>query len=259
MSDIEDVAKVVLLTLGAEKVLAAPATAVGEHIRDRIKRRLDATLTKARDKGMGEPMSDRVAFKVLNEAAFTDDELTLEYLAGVIAATGPTDDTGAAVVAQIGRLSAAQLRLHYILYREIRRLWPTYAPMNLYEEDEAAKAGVRIPRDDLMSALGSAQVGNILAALLREGLVHGEYRFGPTPDGNWSIEVRPSASGAELFLWGQGSKVWNARALLLPTTDLTPLAEVPDTPNATLIDPPAPPDAEGQDARTAAEPSDSPP
>lgn len=115
MSELDVIAGVVLGTLGAggSKVALAPFNAVADHIHDRMKARLDRTLIKTRDKSDGKDpnVSDRVAGKVLLEAAFTDDELTLEYLAGVMAGSGPGDDTGAAVVAQIGRLSAMQLRV----------------------------------------------------------------------------------------------------------------------------------------------------
>jgi hypothetical protein len=259
MSDVEEIAKVVLVTMGAQQVLAAPAKAVGEVLADRIKGRLEHVLGRARDKGMdaGEPMSDRMAYKVLTEAAFTDDKLTLEYLAGVMAASGE-DDAGAAVVAQIGRLSAFQLRLHYVVYRELRRLWPATAQMNLGQETEAQKAALRVPIEDFVSAFGTppvAQTGSAVTALIREGLLHREWQFGPD-DGTWTLRVRPSAVGAELFLWGHGEENWSAGRFFEPNLELQPL-DVPRTPGVTLLNPPAipetVPDAEASGAEAPSE------
>jgi hypothetical protein len=67
-------------------------------------------------------VNERIAFRVLTEAAFTDDDVVSEYMAGVIAGTDTAEDDGAPVLAQIGRLSALSLRLHYITYREVWRM-----------------------------------------------------------------------------------------------------------------------------------------
>lgn len=111
----------VLAYLGAAgyKLAMAPVEAVSEHVKERVGERLARTRQAADAKAGGRPLQvpDRVAFKALTEAAFTDDELISEYLGGVLAASGPDDDGGAAVVAQIGRLSARQLQMHYIVYR----------------------------------------------------------------------------------------------------------------------------------------------
>ncbi len=61
------------------------------------------------------------------EAAFTDDELSADYLGGVLAASGPDDDSGVPIIAQIGRLSSLQLRMHYVMYRELHLTWPADA------------------------------------------------------------------------------------------------------------------------------------
>ncbi len=243
MSEAEEVAKIVHVTLGAQKVLAAPAEAVAEHLKARMKARLDRTLTKSRAKKKGKDpaVSDRVAAKVLNEAAFTDDDLTLEYLAGVMAASGPDDDTGAAVVAQIARLSAMQLRFHYIVYRELRRLWPTDTPLNLYMDNEAATAGIRFTIDDLLAAIGEGGIGHIgstIPVLHREGLIAGRYDFSGEVDNPTmiTVRVRPSALGAELFLWGHGMQL-GAHALFDPSVELSDPG-IPSTPGASLLQPP---------------------
>jgi hypothetical protein len=239
------------LTSGATKVVQAPLEAVGEHLKERVKRRLERTLDRANAKNEGRPLeaADRITAKVLNEAAWTDDELTSDYLGGVLAASGPDDDSGAPVVAQIGRLSADQLRFHYVVYRELRRLWPASASMNLYRDSEASSAGVRLPLLDLVAALGDgvAKVSSTIGVLVTEGLLGDRWDY--TAEGaadeaaNWSARVRPTARGAELFLWGHGAAA-HASALFQRDAALTMLTQIPDTPNASLLNPPATPSPE---------------
>lgn len=158
---------VAALSGGAGKVVAAPLEGVAEHVKTRIRTRLDKTLDKALAKSRGEPLNanDRIAAKVLNEAAWVDDEITADYLGGVLAASGPDDDAGAAIVAQISRLSAQHLRFHYVVYRELRRLWPD-RPLNLYQSTEADGAGVRLPLADLVAAFGAENIPKLRAPSL---------------------------------------------------------------------------------------------
>lgn len=154
--DVVTTAIVAAVAGSAGRVAAAPLDALSEDLRRRIKDRLGRTREAADAKAGKEPLhvGDRIAFKALGEAALTDDPLIADYLGGVLAASGPNDDSGAAIVALIGRLSSLQLRLHYVIYREIRRLWPDPS-LNLYESDKAHQAGVRIPTREIALALGN--------------------------------------------------------------------------------------------------------
>lgn len=196
-------------------------------------------------------MADRVAHKAFTEAAFNDDGLIADYLGGVLAAsTDADDDTGAAIVGLIGRLSADQLRLHYLVYRELRRLWPPHAKVNLGQQSEARSAGVRFPVGDVIAALGSraaAQGNSLIPPLVHEGLLNDRWSFGPEKvDGVDAFvpKVEPSGYGAALFLWGHGVEPSNPNRIFDPDLDLRMLTEVPATPGATLQRPPAPPGAE---------------
>lgn len=220
-------------------ITAAPAQAVAEVWKERIKDRINGTRRKAEQKAGGRPLdvTDRVAFKVLNEAAFNDDELVADYLGGVLAASTASDDRGASVVGMIGRLSASELRLHYVIYRALAQLIP--AGINLHSSDDARQATVRIPQADLVAAIGQqgmAVLGSSMYSLMREGLIDDVWEFGPTgKEGtNWRLQVTPSGVGAELFLWGHGVPNPNASALSRRAR-LVFATEVPPTPNASLL------------------------
>jgi hypothetical protein len=235
---LDPVALVVLGWAGANVSAGA-----GKYLQDRVYQRLSATLGKASGKSDAPiEASDRVKAKVFGEAAFTDDDITLEYLAGVLAASGPSDDAGSSVVAQIARLSADQLLFHYIVYRELRRLWPT-TTLNLYQEREAKAAGIRLQLHELVGPIAPPRLGNVIGTLIRERLLDDHHQTAKeTIDGAelWTVQVRPTGLGAELFLWGHGAKDTSANRLF-DGTALPALSDVPETPSTTLLSPPAVP------------------
>ena len=199
-------------------------------------RRFGAAVTR---KLRGRPLRapDRVVVKVLEEVSLTDDPIVADYLAGVLAATGPDDDAGAAVAAQIGRLSAFQLRLHYVAYREVwrhERERPG-STVDLRDVDDLAhNLETFVPAGEAYAALGLAagepesavRVLSALPVLAREGLVAGlglsGRTYGPSPAGfafagpdrlgslhkrvfpGPGLSFRPTPSGIELFSWGCG-------------------------------------------------------
>ncbi len=83
----------------------------------------------------------RVLKAVLDEAQFADDELTAEYLGGVLASSRTEigrDDRAATYSALISRLSTYQLRLHYALYESARQAL-TGRNISLAISDERAR------------------------------------------------------------------------------------------------------------------------
>ena len=246
MSDPNIITTIVVaaMTSGATRIVGAPLEGIAEHWKERVKARLDNTLDKAQMKAGDRDLeySDRIAAKALNEAAWNDDELVADYLGGVLAASTRDDDAGAAIIAQIERLSAYQLRLHYVIYRELRRLRPSPVP-NLYQSDEASRAGIRIPLVDLGPALAPVNLSSLpgaIAVLHREGLIADSWATGaeteepPDSTMRFTMRVRPSGLGAELFLWGHGERPPMANRLFDPELAMTMLSDVPETPCATL-------------------------
>jgi hypothetical protein len=223
---------------GALKVGMAPFDAAADRLKKSTGDRIDDLIRRAQRKARGKPLgpSTRTAVKVLSEAAWNDDEIVAEYLGGVLAASDPGDDAGVSVSALIGRLSGVHLRLHYIVYREIRRAWPTGEPLRVYDEPHARRAAVKIPLADLIAALPELPAGglnNAIETLRHEHLIGAEWSM--TPDGEeWAYRVAPSGLGAELFLWGHGIHPPAGWRLVEPDLEFDGL-DVPETLGATLL------------------------
>lgn len=231
------------LSGGVGRVVSAPLDALADELRERARERLRRTRQKAEAKAGGEvhQVSDRIAMKALGEAAYNDSEIASDYLGGVLAASGPDDDSGAAIVALISRLSARQLLLHYVIYRELRRIW-TGPGINLHRTMDRKKGRIRLRGADLSSVFASTDVGLILGdvvpRLAQEGLVADELRWGSPDSPEIDLEVRPTAAGASLFLWGHGVSCAHAQHLFderVHGRELVFLADVPATPGTELL------------------------
>jgi hypothetical protein len=246
MSGVDLVTMIIVsaVTQGATRVVSAPLDAAAEALKERVKARLDRTSRFAQAKAGTRRLeiSDRIAFKAFGEAAFNDDELIADYLGGVLAGSGVDDDSAAAVIAQIGRLSALQLRVHYVVYRELRRLWSGDWP-NLYNSAETGKAAIQLTPGELSHAAGADSgegIGSALAVLETEGLISIPWHFaGSTAEDPTGATITPTGLGAELFLWGHGCRPIDAESLFDAATPMVFLTEVPATPSASRVTPPS--------------------
>jgi hypothetical protein len=271
VGDIELVSTVVVLSLtGGVRLALAPVDAVAEHWKDRIKARLDRTAQSAREKAGDRSLeaSERIMFKVLTEAASSDDEIVAEYLGGVLAASGP-DDSAASIVGQIGRLSSRELRLHFSIYRELHRLlhlpnapilqdinndWHTGRTLELFVDLDELRGSVGLP----LTPDGVVGLQTALRSLAREQLVapyggHG-MTFGPAHEGfmvasahdleayvgNRSVPsagviVRPTVTGMTMMVWGVGARDPSPATFQgLPTISPS-VPTVPTCPSAVLV------------------------
>jgi hypothetical protein len=173
----------------------------------------------------GGKIPPRVLKGILDDAPFCEDEVTAEYLGGVLASSWSRqrrDDRAVAHIATIRRLSTYSLRMHCVLYQ-------AYAA--LYFEGripQAATVVIHVPESYFMELMGFAEdesVGDAWAhsiiALEREALADvpfaGSPRFyrdeylgdGPREvvdllKAEGGVMFRPTASGTELFLAGCG-------------------------------------------------------
>jgi hypothetical protein len=206
------------------RLLGPTADVYGDYLADRAsaqiernRRRLaERTLAKARGKEAA--VNARVAYRVIQEASVTENEVLAEYLSGVLASSRTPDgkdDSGISWISVLSMMSSAQIRAHFLLYREWAELLRG-SDLNLawnwvrdrsriwadYQEFEAA-----IGNDSDPSRLQHAMIG-----LQRNGLIEGyswgsrtelaEFSKSPYP---MSVAAVPSPAGFELYAWAQGS------------------------------------------------------
>ncbi|MGC5225437.1 hypothetical protein ACPW96_22970 [Micromonospora sp. DT81.3] len=188
-------------------------------------------------------LSARLLRQVLDEAMYAEDEIVAEYLSGVLVTSGDgmKNDRGVSVTAVIRRLSALQLKVHYLFYSELWR-HRRGERVDLRWSIERARLHVEFDLEDFMRALTLEHlneeerrdvVGHAIWGLGREGLIDEDSwefivrRGEETPLGAHAhtdrepmLSFHPSPLGAELFLWGCGSGVVDQSQYLDPALDL---------------------------------------
>ena len=160
----------------------------------------------------------RVLGRILDEGSYSADAIATDYLGGILASSRSgisRDDRGVTFVALVARLSAYELRTHYILYaagsrglvgstanfglssdRDATRL---FLDMDVYQE-----AMDLVETEDLNLVLSHAIHGLKTAGLIDPWFGTGDtdtlrrqHRFIPSP----GIIYQLSPLGIELFLW----------------------------------------------------------
>lgn len=260
MSDLEALGGIGAIVLGLRRVLGPAADEAGEALRRwteyrlrNVGRVLENAGAKVKDDSGEVPM--RVAMRVLEDASYSDDDVMVEYLGGVLASSHSLvgrDDRGAAWTTLVSSLSSYQLRFHYVLYREAVRLLggrevelgtgagadhPIYFPLGTYL-DVMAFSG----EED-----ADALTGHILFGLSRNDLIGEGFSFASEPEAEnlkrWrkrlpegGMVARINALGAELFLWAHGHGNVSPNRLLDPAMQLEArTASLPTAPGACLV------------------------
>lgn len=198
----------------------------------------------------------RVAMRVLEDASYADDPLIVEYLGGVLASSHTLvgrDDRGAAWTSVIESMSTYQLRAHYVIYREFRRL--TLGESVPLDEEAGKNAGMTlyIPLEEFNEAMAfsdeedSHGLGtHAIFGLLRHEFLDG-FALSPTLEGMGPVAepydlpqpgllANVTAGGAELFLWAHGHGSTGPNELTNPDLRMVDTeAEVAATPSACLL------------------------
>lgn len=181
----------------------------------------------------------RVAKAVLEAAFFAEDQIMAEYLGGVLASSrggNVRDDRGVGYLAQINRLSAYDLRLHYILYSCFQRLI-VGRPIDLGDAAHLEAHDVFIPAGALAAAMeygleedGPALTDHSMVRLNAENLVgyfaSGDPRYlQESGIGEPGVLFAPSLAGLQLFVWAHG--ITDADALLDRESIGNPIVSAP--------------------------------
>ena len=214
------------------KILGPTAEYLGEGMRDFTKKRIETMgeIFSNASKKLGVKLdeetgkvSPKVLKGIINEGSYCDDFLSVDYFGGVLASsrTGISrDDRGAYFNALVARLSAYQLRLHYIVYHTVKELY-NGDETNVTLDHERSKLKVFIPIDTYINAMDFVElelneISNIInhsiIGLVKEGLIDGHFQFGNQEHiqkifaeaNSAGMILQPSPLGIELFLWAYG-------------------------------------------------------
>lgn len=178
----------------------------------------------------GGAVSPRVLKGILDEGSFFEDELSQDYLGGLLASShseGGRDDRAATYIDLLARLSTYQIRTHYLLYRAAQRLCAAHPDIDLTRvsgRDEIGKLFVRFPPCLAAMELSDDELDNVDAivthafvGLHREGLIGTAWRLATDRDdlremsvsdrefpGGGGVVFELSMFGMELFSAAHG-------------------------------------------------------
>ena len=213
------------------KVLGPTADYLGSEARGLVEKcniNLDSVFSNATRKlgtRLEEPggVSPRVLKHIVDEGRFADEQIVVEYYGGLLAGskslTGK-DDRALPYLSKVQQMSAYQLRLHFLFYFEILRIFKS-TPFNLGDGNTWPKHALIIPHQLFLNALPIEDwvhknywkiMAQAVVGLSQEGLIsrytygdlEGKHKqFKGAPDNG--IFLSPSFLGAELFMWAVGA------------------------------------------------------
>ncbi len=214
-----------------EKILGPTSEYIGEQIKEWAAKKIKntANIFKNAEKKLGdridlnEQVPPKVLKGILEEGAWCEEELQIEYFGGVLASsrTGVSrDDRGAYFVSLISRLSTYQLRSHYLLYQLLKYHFNN-KDINIHEGNKWSNLEIFIPSKTYFLAMDFEKAELSIAAnvfthsiwgLCKEELIHSGFMYGgidhikkgfkdATSDG---LLFQPTQIGIELFMWAYG-------------------------------------------------------
>lgn len=207
------------------KVLDSVGDALDDEFRDWNIQRI--TRKAARRARLEDPkiVNARVAYRILQDGSFCNDDVTQEYLAGLVAGSYSDDggdDRASYYVDLVAKLPGAQVRLHHAIYSAFASAGPK--PTDVTETDFKQRA-LFTPLEDAAVILQHSEeikprdaVEEALAGLEREGLIAAFGVADSPQDGydkldGWMVGVLPSQVGTMLALWAHGIRDANADRL----------------------------------------------
>lgn len=191
----------------------------------------------------------RVLKAIMDDGSYCDDALITEYYGGVLASSKSgisRDDRGATFSSLIGRLSAYQVRAHYVLYMILKIIFKG-EKINPGLPDGRNKMATFIPLDVFITSMDfqpdetdnlPSLLSHIIVGLVKENLIDSNYQFGemehlkkvyPAAD-QGGIIFGPSVYGLELFYWSQAQSELEPVDFLDTDTKFQPISGVSMTP-----------------------------
>lgn len=244
------------------KMLGPTADYVGDGVRNWTERRTEnvqRVFRKAHNRlPPGElerpgAVPPRVLKQILDEGQFAEDEVTAEYLGGILASSrteGTRDDRAASIAATIGRLSTYAIRTHYVLYQAANRLLTgtgidfrtSAGDTRVFVSTGEYAAAMAFTVEELEDFMGI--VSHAFLSLDREDLLgpgwvmgsedHLRSRVANLEFSGPGLVFRPSQNGIVLFVAGHGIREEPLPRFTDPDADFG-FSSVPETPTACLV------------------------
>jgi hypothetical protein len=173
----------------------------------------------------GEYINPRVLQAIIEAGAFAGDEVTREYLAGLLATSltpDGADDRAVTFLSIVRNLSSRQIRFHHLCYSLLRLVYLDDADQKAFRRD------VFIPNSLLKDEVGiftDNDLRIVLRGLSHEGLVDKyestAHYYEPDEDCSYyGAVLHETEAGAELFLWVHGQPDAHPQQLYLSSTKL---------------------------------------
>ena len=215
---------------GVAKLLGPTAEYLGEGARDLTQRRIESIgrMFSNASKKLGGRLEQSGAVPptvlrtVLNEASYREDQLSVEYVGGVLASSRTEhgrDDRGSRMIKVVDGLTSYQMRTHYLIYSSLSHLFSNSGRRFAMMQDRV-QMRMFLPAKEYIDSMdftgdersNPQMLHHIWHGLSSDGLIEGQWRFGgpealrPLFPGAASdgFVCAPSTLGAELFLWAFG-------------------------------------------------------
>lgn len=214
------------------QLLSPSAKVFGERIGglsevacDNIESVLRKVANKISDDSVG-TIPLRVGKSILQEVPYSDNEITQEYFAGVLATSKTQDnidDRGVYFNDLVSKLSSYQLRAHFIFYSLVNEKFLN-SDLNVQVGKQANDMGIVMSSNEFLDTMNVSESmsetisGHIFSGLSKEDLITGA-AYGHSDKLNISkvskiknneeleshiLKYTPTSLGAELFLWSIG-------------------------------------------------------
>lgn len=159
-------------------------------------------------------VNKRVAIEVLRSGGFIETDIGVEYFGGILAQAKTTDgkdDSGMYYTEVVKSLSSNQLRLHYVIYNSLQKLFVNdqekYSSMNIGMETELQKHRIYFVPAELEQCAGSQLDKNIFV-LVQSGLLGSTFRIDSIKENEQIAkhyaEFTPTALGIQLYASAYG-------------------------------------------------------
>lgn len=214
-----------------EKILGPTSEYIGEQIKEWAEKKVQntANIFKNAEKKLGESInsagtvSPKVLKGILEDGAWCEEELQVEYFGGVLASSRSgisRDDRGAYFTSLISRLTTYQLRTHYLLYMCLKNNFDGMK-MNVGHNEDRNKMQMFIPMATYIKAMDFTDeelpnLANLMShtmfGLVKEDIIGQHFNYGnvdylkkfykeaPTT----GILFNPTSLGVELMMWAYG-------------------------------------------------------